>query len=102
MKFTKKIERRAHIRPSDGLEEWDYGLRFIFKERWTHVLVGTEFGDFADIYWRSNTRKGEEAIKIVVWMDLGEDERPSGRTVQEYYDTNELVEAFKWLADNTH
>lgn len=100
MNFNDKVKTRLRLDTSDS--EWDDGRRFVFKEKWAHILVGTEFGDYADVVWRSNTRKGEEAIKVVVWMELGEEAHPSGRTVQKYYDTNDLVKAFKWLAENTH
>ena len=72
------------------------------SKRSGHTFSFTEYADFADILWRSNTMKGEEAIKIVAWMEMPDENRPSGRTVQEYYDTNELVQAFVWLAENTH
>lgn len=99
MNFTDKVTERYRLNVSES--EWDDGLRFVFDDMRQRHLIGTEWTDFADIMWRSNTMKGEDAIRIIAWMDLGEDELPSGRCVQEYYDTNKLIEAFKWLAENT-
>lgn len=103
MNFNDKLEERVRLDVSD--KDWWGGYRFYFNDTYGRTLVHTEWAHFADILWNGDAygANNDPHIRIIAWYEFEEaDMKPSGKRVKQFYDIDKLVEAFKWLAENTH
>jgi len=103
MKFKDKVSECVRLDVSNM--DWWGGYRFYFDTTSGRVLVGTEWAHYVDILWNGDARGGNNHphIRIIAWYEFDNvDVRPSGRRVKQFYDINKLIEAFKWIGENTH